>query len=128
MFRVEVKLDDIQSLNDRLAQLAKGEFERLLDELAGNIAKTFLSIVTGRTPVDTGFLRGNWDIKRTPDGYLVYNTTVYGIYVNYGHRTRNGGLIEGQFFVEKSVKTTEENIIPIVKESLIKPLERYLNG
>lgn len=128
MFRVEVKLDDIQSLNDRLAQLAKGEFERLLDELAREIAKTFLSIVTDRTPVDTGTLREHWDIKRTPDGYLVYNPIVYGIYVNYGHRTRDGGWIEGQFFVEKSVKTTEENIIPIVKESLIKPLERYLNA
>lgn len=126
--KIEFDLRELQKLNDKLKDLAEREFEALLDDTANMIAQVFLKNLTKMTPVDTGFLRGNWDISKGPGYYQVYNNTVYGIYVNYGHRTRNGGWVEGQFFVEKSMEMTERSVEKIVRESLIKPLERYLNG
>lgn len=126
--KLEFDLKELQKLNDKLKDLAESEFNALLDDTANMIAQVFLKNVTKMTPVDTGFLRGNWDIVRGRYHYQVYNNTIYGIYVNYGHRTRNGGWVEGQFFVEKSMEMTERSVKKIVRESLIKPLERYLNG
>lgn len=126
--KLEFDLKELKKLNDKLKDLAESEFNALLDDTANMIAQVFLKHVTKVTPVDTGFLRGNWDIVRGRDYYQVYNNTIYGIYVNYGHRTRNGGLVEGQCFVEKGIEKTEKEVVKIVKKSLIKPLERYLNG
>lgn len=126
--KLEFDLKELQKLNDKLKDLAESEFNALLDDTANMIAQVFLRNVTNLTPVDTGFLRGNWDIVRGRDYYQVYNNTIYGMYVNYGHRTRNGGWVEGQFFVEKSMEMTERSVKKIVRESLVEPLRRYLNG
>lgn len=126
--KLEFDLKELKKLNEKLKDLAESEFNALLDDTANMIAQVFLRKVTNLTPVATGFLQGNWDIAKGPGYYQVYNNTVYGIYVNYGHRTRNGGFVKGQCFVEKGIEETEKEVVKIVKESLIKPLERYLNG
>ena len=64
-----------------------------------------------RTPVDTGQLRRSWQLKyKKGDLYIrLYNNTEYGIYVEYGHRTRGGkSYIEGAYMLKKTFEKTEE--------------------
>ena len=64
-----------------------------------------------RTPVDTGQLRRSWQLKyKKGDLYIrLYNNTEYGLYVEYGHRTRGGkSYIEGAYMLKKTFEKTEE--------------------
>ena len=64
-----------------------------------------------RTPVDTGQLRRSWQLKyKKGDLYIrLYNNTEYGLYVEYGHRTRGGkSYVEGAYMLKKTFEKTEE--------------------
>ena len=77
-----------------------------------------------RTPVDTGQLRRSWQLKyKKGDLYIrLYNNTEYGIYVEYGHRTRGGkSYIEGAYMLKKTFEKTEKKFI----EDLEKLLKKY---
>lgn len=63
-----------------------------------------------KTPVDTENLRRHWKRGEVEgDSVDVYNNTEYAAHVEYGHRTRNNGLVEGQFFLRDAVQELEEN-------------------
>ena len=67
-----------------------------------------------RTPVDTGQLRRSWQLKyKKGDLYIrLYNNTEYGLYVEYGHRTRGGkSYIEGAYMLKKTFEKTEKKFI-----------------
>ena len=77
-----------------------------------------------RTPVDTGQLRRSWQLKyKKGDLYIrLYNNTEYGIYVEYGHRTRGGkSYVEGVYMLKKTFEKTEKKFI----EDLEKLLKKY---
>ena len=77
-----------------------------------------------RTPVNTGQLRRSWQLKyKKGDLYIrLYNNTEYGIYVEYGHRTRGGkSYIEGAYMLKKTFEKTEKKFI----EDLEKLLKKY---
>ena len=77
-----------------------------------------------RTPVDTGQLRRSWQLKyKKGDLYIrLYNNTEYGIYVEYGHRTRGGkSYIEGAYMLKKTFEKTEKKFI----EDLEKLFKKY---
>ena len=65
-----------------------------------------------RTPVDTGQLRRSWQLKyKKGDLYIrLYNNTEYGLYVEYGHRTRGGkSYIEGVYMLKTSFEKTKKD-------------------
>lgn len=72
----------------------------------------------GGTPVDTGEMRNssNADLN---DGEMGY-TAEYAPHVEYGHRTRNGGYVEGQRFLQRNVDTQR----PIYKQDLIDAIRK----
>ena len=77
-----------------------------------------------RTPVDTGQLRRSWQLKyKKGDLYIrLYNNTEYGIYVEYGHRTRGGkSYVEGVYMLKKTFEKTEEKFT----NDLEKLLKKY---
>lgn len=55
---------------------------------------------SGFTPVDTGELRLSTAVTDDEMGY----TKDYAPHVEYGHRTRNGGWVEGQHFLQQNVE------------------------
>lgn len=67
-------------------------------------------------------------VRRRGNVYVIEieNVVEYASYVNYGHRTRNGGWVEGQFFMEiaadkiegKKDKDIENVVIKYLKEAL----------
>lgn len=65
---------------------------------------------SGGTPVDSGELRLSSSVTGEEMGY----TKEYGPHVEYGHRTLDGGYVEGQRFLQKNVDIQR----PIYKEDL----------
>ena len=84
----------------------------------------FLFVNTKKlTPVDTGELRRSWQLKyKKGDLYIrLYNNKEYGLYVEYGHRTRGGkSYIEGAYMLKKTFEKTEKKFIKDLENILKK--------
>lgn len=66
--------------------------------------------VKQRTPVDTGQLRRSWQVEKGEAYIRIFNNTEYGIFVEYGHRTRGGkSYIEGVYMLKTSFEKTEKD-------------------
>ena len=76
----------------------------------------------GATPRDTGELRisAHADFSDFSFGYA----KEYAGHVEYGHRTRNGGFVDGQFYLRTNKETQE----PIYKQDVENEIDRILNG
>ena len=122
------------------------ELETALMTATKEIAKVLHNTILINTPVDTGNLRKMWSagdnlaftIENVNNGYQVtlINTAQnehgfkYGVAVNDGHKSRNGGWVMGRFFVERSVLVTANSarIQGIVRSELSKWFTRCVNG
>lgn len=71
-----------------------------------------------------GTLRRSWQLKYKKGDLSIrlYNNTEYGIYVEYGHRTRGGkSYVEGVYMLKKTFEKTEEKFT----NDLEKLLKKY---
>lgn len=124
---------ELQELSKRLENAQRQE-DRLIRELAKELAARFLRKAKKRTPVDTGNLRRKWnigEIRDTGNGYEVeiINPTEYASYVEYGHRTRDHtGWVQGKFMMTKSEMELEQELPKIIEKKLRKFLEGASNG
>lgn len=92
-----------------------GMFERgleawqaeIFEREAMKIGRHAVDSVKALTPVVTGYLRRNWynDITKEGNDYIIWikNNVVYGPAVNYGRRTRSGGMTRGQYMLERGI-------------------------
>ena len=76
----------------------------------------------GATPRKEGELRisAHADYNDFSFGY----SKEYAGHVEYGHRTRNGGFVEGQFYLRTNKETQE----PIYKKDVEDQIDKILNG
>lgn len=74
----------------------------------------------GGTPYKTGELMESRYATKDEFGY----TKEYGPHVEYGHRTRGGGFVPGQYYLRSNVQAQE----PIFKEDLENEIERAMNA
>lgn len=70
--------------------------------------------VSGGTPVDTGELRQSAGMDADMMGY----TKDYAPHVEYGHRTRGGGYVEGQHYLQRNVETERPAFEKLVKNQI----------
>lgn len=92
-----------------------------------------LDSTTRFTPVDTGHLKGRWEridngAVRVENGkYIsgIENDTEYAEYVNWGHRTVNGGFVKGRFFVQKGQEELRKEIPNILNFHIKKEVENW---
>lgn len=88
--------------------------------------------VKNRTPVDTGNLRRNWDIKgpfisSTLLSLEVYNGVEYAPFIEHGHRTRGGGgWVAGSHMLLKTMDEIEGQIPGLLSPMVIDALERLM--
>ena len=63
-----------------------------------------------KTPVDTGQLRRSWELEKGDLYVKLMNQTSYGIFVEFGHRTRGGkSYVEGVYMLKTSFEKTEKD-------------------
>ena len=80
---------DVDGLAKELDRLSHLRFEAVVLK---NMTQIYNRGKSGGTPVDTGELR----ISLTQTGDTVGYTKDYAPHVEYGHRTRGGGYVQGQ--------------------------------
>ncbi len=115
--RIEWDNAEVLALEKKLFALSA---IRLDGVLKSNIKEIFNRAQSGGTPVDTGELR-NTSFANVQD-YAFGYTEDYAPHVEYGHRTRGGGFVPGQYYLKKNVETQR----PILIEDLQKAIEKEL--
>jgi hypothetical protein len=131
---------DFSELNEFVENITSSyHIETTLMTATQNVARVLHQHLLEQTPVDTGNLRKMWSagenlrftVERVDGGFQVtfINSASansadgfkYGLAVNDGHRTVNGGWVMGRFFVENSIDLT----IPKIEQIVMKELEKW---
>ncbi len=105
---------DVNDLAGKLNRLSHVRFEAVVIKNMTQIYNR--GKANGGTPVDTGELRMSLGQSGDTVGYA----KDYAPHVEYGHRTVNGGYVEGQRFLQRNVKAQE----PIFRQDLIDQLRK----
>lgn len=105
---------DVSDLAGKLNRLSHVRFEAVVIKNMTQIYNRGKE--NGGTPVDTGELRMSLGQSGDTVGYA----KDYAPHVEYGHRTVNGGYVEGQRFLQRNVRAQE----PIFRQDLIDQLRK----
>lgn len=105
---------DVSNLAGKLNRLSHVRFEAVVIKNMTQIYNR--GKANGGTPVDTGELRMSLGQSGDTVGYA----KDYAPHVEYGHRTVNGGYVEGQRFLQRNVRAQE----PIFRQDLIDQLRK----
>ena len=107
-------IKDLNKMDDNI----KKELQKLIEKYGGLILRG----VKQKTPVDTGMLRRSWQLEKGDLYVKIFNNVEYGIFIEYGHRTRGGkSYVEGVYML----KTTFEKQIKNFESDLKKLLGKY---
>ena len=105
---------DVNDLAGKLNRLSHVRFEAVVIKNMTQIYNR--GKANGGIPVDTGELRMSLGQSGDTVGYA----KDYAPHVEYGHRTVNGGYVEGQRFLQRNVRAQE----PIFRQDLIDQLRK----
>lgn len=94
-----IRFSGIDQLEGRLAALNAIRWQAVRKKQVAEMLNR--ARAAGGTPVDTGELRNSSGTSGEEVGY----TKEYAPHVEYGHRTRGGGFVAGQKFLERNVNT-----------------------
>lgn len=97
-----------EGIDKLAAALKRGSQVKLDAVLAKNLTEMHNRAKNGGTPVDSGELRQSAGMTR-PDtadgtGEMGY-TKEYAPHVEFGHRTKNGGYVPGQYYLKDNLET-----------------------
>lgn len=107
-------INDVNNLAGKLDRLSHVRFEAVI---AKNMAQIYnRGKADGGTPVDTGELR----LSLGHSGDTVGYAKSYAPHVEYGHRTANGGYVQGRRYLKRNVETQR----PIFQQDLIDQLRK----
>lgn len=62
------------------------------------------------TPVDTGRLRSSIQIEQIPEGWVIGTNVHYAEFVELGHMTSKGNIVEGRRMFLKGVQYLERRL------------------
>ena len=116
---MSLRLTGDKALAKELQRLSQLTFDRVVkDNMAEiyNRGQSSSEDVAGGTPQDSGELVGSLGLKRD----TVFYSKEYAAHVEYGHRTRGGGWVPGQRYLQKNVEKQK----PIFQSDL----RKHLNG
>lgn len=130
----EFEFDEFKQLADSFRSvLDRNVIDTWIRELLLEIAYRAVAKIKKRTPVDSGHLRGNWqvgEIVRKGDAFEVeiYNVVEYAPWVEYGHRTGKNldKWVEGRFMMTISMKEIERELPAFIQRKQIELINRLL--
>lgn len=100
-----VDTSGMDEFDKALAQIIEHDYPSEFLALLAQISVDWKKTVEDLTPVRTHHLQENWfidDIEKKGNVYVItlYNNVEYAEPVNYGHRTKGGGFVEGAHMIE----------------------------
>lgn len=107
--QIDFKINGIEELETALDKLSSLHLEAIRKKQVTQMLNRARQ--PGGTPVDTGDLRQSSMTSEYEMGY----TAEYAAHVEYGHRTRNGGYVQGRHYLQANVDAQRE----IYKQDLI---------
>lgn len=111
--------NDIQRLAAKLRAISEADYKAVTKMNLREIYNRGKQV--GGTPVKTGELRQSLGMTPSADnGYEVGYTKEYAPHVEYGHRTRGGGYVQGQHFFKRNVDAQRSQY----KQDLINAIRR----
>lgn len=143
-----------ESLVKAFEKLSDSQMDAFCADCAKALAARLLALVIPKTPVGQypkssgkkgGTLRRGWGAKTGKDaaGYAnslqvtktgnnysveIVNPTEYASYVEYGHRTINGGWVEGQYMLTISEEKLKRVAPGVLEKMVLKKLRDVCNG
>lgn len=109
MSQTDIVIEGVDEFEKKLVQIISHDYPREFEQMVIQVANDLKDATADITPVDTSHLQENWFVgelvKRGNDYYIeVYNNVEYAEPVEYGHRTKKGGFVEGAHMMELSVE------------------------
>ena len=118
--KIEIDFEGMGELENELQRLSSIRLDAVRKKQTTemfNRAKESDIPEDGGTPVDSGEMRHS--LGSIP-GERVGYTEEYAPHVEFGHRTRNNGYVDGQKFLYRNVEIQEENY----KNDLVKQINK----
>lgn len=126
----KVNFKELQELQKRLQQ-AQSQVPALMEDIAKDIAKEFLTSVINRTPAsNTNELKKDWkcdfNVTRHGNNYVVTikNENEIASFIEYGHRTENNGFKQGHFMMTITQQEIERRMNSIAQPKV----DNFLKG
>lgn len=134
-----------RDMQQKLQRLQNIDMEAFCTECSKEIAARLLALViqrthTGRYPARSGKVGGTlkrgWtaaadiSVAKQGDNYIVIisNPVEYASYVEFGHRTRNGGYVEPQYMLTISEEKLKNAIPALLERKIKRKLQEVMNG
>lgn len=117
---MKIILTGAERLAEKLRSMNSIRFDAVCTK---NLTEIFNRAKNGGTPVDTGKLKESRFLsKPNGNGFSgeVGYTIEYAPHVEYGHRTLNGGFVQGQHFLRDNVEEQK----PIFRQDLIDAIKK----
>lgn len=124
---IRAEFSDISRFTTQLKRAySKAEIDEEFKNSVKEVAADFYRNVRPITPIDTGHLKASWtgrDFSVDPLAYAssqpvtkvgneysqrIINTAQYASAVEYGHRTRGNGFVNGRFFMREAEGITQQ--------------------
>ena len=118
---IKITVDGCEELAAALMRVSKMRFQGVAKITAQNIYNR--AVAPGGTPVDTGELRrsAGMDVEGEDKAVMGYSKH-YAPHVEFGHRTRGGGYVQGQHFLQRNVEQEREAFKKLLADELKKVL------
>lgn len=118
---------------------AEGIIQEFIQDFLLEMAMRAVRKIKKRTPVgwetvDPGNLRRNWKVGQViKQGDVfhveIYNPVEYGLYVEFGHRTKGlSSWVEGRFMMTISMKEMERELPRYLERRVVKLMQDILKG
>lgn len=125
----DIIVDGLDEFEKALTKVIEHDYPKEFERMVIQIAIDLQTAVQDATPVDTSHLQQNWFVgdlvKRGNSYYIeVYNNVEYAEPVEYGHRTKSGGFVEGAHMMEISVELLKLKLPAYLKDWLSDVLNR----
>ena len=114
-----LEVHGVDELSAALRRLSSVRFDAVCEK---NIAQVYeRGKSEGGTPVDSSDLKESLAMTPAGEDSEAGYSMEYAPHVEYGHRTRGGGYVQGQRFLERNVKKQRA----VFKKDLVKQIERF---
>lgn len=128
----EFKIKGLRKTIKRMKSLDKA-YPDFIKGVFHNMGLQTLSKVRKLTPVDTGNLRSKWHVNKPKFSKKeitieIKNNLVYGPPVEYGHRTKNGGFVQGKFMLRRAVDEIERDSMTVLENAIVRFVNKQLEG
>lgn len=113
-----VKVDGLTEFRKDLKEFDNDLRKQLQVELRGIARKVAAMSASSAPRGETGQLAASYNGKATAGlRATVTNSQFYGRFVEFGHKTRDGGFVEGQYVVGRILEREEDRIVDEVGDA-----------